>query len=324
MDPSYEHLVAGTMGGLVATGLLYPLELVKTRMQVLATYDTMYLSFKKVLEKEGVRGFYKGMTPSVIAASGSWGGYFYFYEQSKARKLRNYESLLSDSKSGSQSPKLGTVDHLLCGVEAGVFLVFLFNPLWVIKTRLALRGGLESSYVSANGTTVHVKKYTGLVDAIKTTVQEEGVRGLYKGLFPALLLTSHGAIQFTLYERMKLAMANYTGRSEQTAVVSAGIGGSSKIVASTITYPYQLVKSHLQQRDIPESSPGSAQDVTTQRFRPMYKNTWDCVKTIWSKYGLRGFFRGVGPNALKVAPSSAVTFLIYEETLKKFRSSSRQ
>jgi hypothetical protein len=36
--------------------------------------------------------------------------------------------------------------------------------------------------------------------------------------------------------------------------------------------------------------------------------------------GIRGFFRGVGPNALKVAPSAAITFVVYEETMKIFRA----
>lgn len=33
------------------------------------------------------------------------------------------------------------------------------------------------------------------IDALQTIVREEGIAGLYKGLLPGLLLTSHGAIQ---------------------------------------------------------------------------------------------------------------------------------
>jgi hypothetical protein len=36
--------------------------------------------------------------------------------------------------------------------------------------------------------------------------------------------------------------------------------------------------------------------------------------------GAIGYFRGVVPNALKVTPASAVTFLVYEETMKMLKT----
>jgi hypothetical protein len=55
--------------------------------------------------------------------------------------------------------------------------------------------------------------------------------------------------------------------------VSLLLGGSSKVLASTITYPYQLVKSKLQQRD-------GVNAVTLLQER-RYDGTWDCVKKVW-------------------------------------------
>ena len=40
----------------------------------------------------------------------------------------------------SGATSLRSTDHLLAGIEAGVILVFLTNPLWLIKTRLQLQG----------------------------------------------------------------------------------------------------------------------------------------------------------------------------------------
>ncbi len=37
------------------------------------------------------------------------------------------------------------------------------------------------------------------------------------------------------------------------------------------------------------------------------------------EHGVKGFFRGVVPNAMKVAPSAAITFLVYEECMKTFK-----
>eukprot|EP01035_Chromulina_nebulosa_P021238 gene21238-27517_t len=45
---------------------------------------------------------------------------------------------------------------------------------------------------------------------------------------------------------------------------------------------------------------------------------------MYRKEGLLSFFRGVIPNALKVAPNAAITFLVYEETMKILKSIQKQ
>ena len=59
----------------------------------------------------------------------------------------------------------------------------------------------------------------------------------------------------------------------QPAWVSVVIGGTSKIIASTVTYPYQLVKSKMQQRD--------AINAETQLVERRYTSTWDCAVKVW-------------------------------------------
>jgi hypothetical protein len=93
---------------LLHVASLYPLELVKTRMQVISdgagTYRSMGRAFKTVVKTEGFRGLYQGVGPALFAASGSWGGYFYFYEMSKQRKqktdviLTSYDHVSSTSR----------------------------------------------------------------------------------------------------------------------------------------------------------------------------------------------------------------------------------
>jgi solute carrier family 25 folate transporter 32 len=304
----YQHLIAGTTAGLVTTSLLYPLELVKTRMQVLqkeAGYATTAASIRSVLEGEGAGGMYRGITPALFASAGSWGGYFYFYELSKKRKLNaiNMEgdANYGDTRVGAEK-KLGVKDHLLSGIEAGVFLVMIFNPIFLVKTRMALQG-----------TDTNNKRYAGMFDALKTIVREEGARGLYKGLVPALLLTSHGAVQFASYEYMKEATTKISESSMTSPLIkgflssfqSLLLGGVSKIIASSATYPYQVIKSRLQQRG------------TGGVYK--YKGTLDCANKLWKEGGVRAFFRGIVPSTLKVAPGSALTFFVYEETVKFIR-----
>jgi solute carrier family 25 folate transporter 32 len=286
-----DHGIAGFLGGFLSTAGLYPLELIKTRMQVQdsgkGTYRSINSSIRVVLEKEGFRGLYQGLTPAILGACGSWGGYFYFYEMAKKRKLAQR----------TKNDKLQTVDHLLAGTEAGVILVIIFNPLWLTKTRLALQG------VSTTR-----KPYKGFIDCLVTIAKEEGIRGLYKGIVPALLLTSHGAIQFATYEYLKTnaeILRNKNSNEVQPAWVSLVIGAAAKIFASTVTYPYQVVKSRLQQRDpivisdieIEKNNIITNNSDTSRSFRnsntleeigarreviqPRYTGTIDCVLKIW-------------------------------------------
>ncbi len=136
-------------GSFCFLGSLYSLELVKTRMQVMGGQSASYSSFSRavlsVFKQEGFRGFFQGLSPAVFASAGSWGGYLYFYEASKNRKLKHYQ------KEHGHEAILGTKDHLLSGFEAGVILVFIFNPFWVIKTRLALQGAETSKLEKYSG-----------------------------------------------------------------------------------------------------------------------------------------------------------------------------
>jgi solute carrier family 25 (mitochondrial folate transporter), member 32 len=198
------------------------------------------------------------VTAATIASAVSWGGYFYFYETAKKRKRDSVGNKDTD-----------TFDHLLAGFEAGSIMVVLTNPLWLIKTRLQIQGR-----------DLALKKYAGTADAIRTIFKEEGFQGFYKGFVPAILLTSHGAIQFAVYEYLKAlyAKSNSYSSSSQPAQVSFIIGGVSKVVAATITYPYQVVKSRLQQRGNVLSIEVAGKSSSTVL---KYTGTIDCLRNIW-------------------------------------------
>ncbi len=166
---------------------------------------------------------------------------------------------------------LTSVHHLLAAFEAGIIMVFLTNPLWLIKTRMQLQPGAAAQLKQP----LAHEAYTGVWHAVRTIVREEGPRGLYKGrcvdgrtdvsirslahsvvatrpvsdmtytahtttppagLLPALLLTSHGALQFVTYEWLKRVAEPY-----HVPVLSYSVlGGLAKIVAGLATYPYQV------------------------------------------------------------------------------------
>ena len=84
------------------------------------------------------------------------------------------------------------------------------NPIWVVKTRLCLP---DTPSVPAS------MRYSGLRDGLYKLYKHEGVRGLYKGFVPGLLGTSHGAVQFMMYEELKRIYASHHSISINMALV---------------------------------------------------------------------------------------------------------
>ena len=219
-------LVAGLLGGGTSTVLLYPLDLVKVRLQVnespgnsgskhFTNNRTMVRMLRNVLKHEGFVGIYQGLTPAVIGSAASWGGYFFFYEGLKIKMMERKRQL--DNKNVNEKVTLNPLDNFTAACISGAIMVGLTNPLWLIKTRMQLQmkrvqeGKLAK--LPTNAPEQIKPPYKNIVDAFQTIVREEGVTALYKGSIPALMLVSHGGIQFMVYDGLKKHFGVYTKAS---------------------------------------------------------------------------------------------------------------
>jgi solute carrier family 25 folate transporter 32 len=117
------------------------------------------------------------------------------------------------------------------------------------------------------------------------------------------VLTSNGALQFCVYEELKHLVISHQGsgrqsESELTSMQFLAMGAASKVVASVITYPPQVVKTRIQQRQ----TDGNAK----------YTTALQTCRRVYANEGIRGFYKGLGPTQLRVAPQAAITFAAYE------------
>lgn len=177
--------------------------------------------------------------------------------------------------------------------QSGVITLAITNPIWVTKTRLCLQYGLSDLDST--------KKYSGVTDALVKIYKFEGIRGLYKGFIPGLFGISHGAIQFMVYEQLKIRLNQYRERPHNTKLISIeylACGALSKIIATATTYPYQVLRARLQSQ------------------HTQYNGVFDVFRKTWMLEGYRGFYKGMLPSLLRVTPATAITFLVYEEMLK--------
>lgn len=311
---SIHPLIAGILGGGISTITLLPLDNIKVRMQVHDNQGDRLASMRIVrgiIRHEGIKGLYQGVTPAVAGSAVSWGGFFFVYE--------SFKRLAIQEKGLEKPSELTSVDNFQIACGSGAVMVFVTNPLWLIKLRMQLQMKKTSERLQTSQ-----KPYDGLLHAARTIVREEGFWALYKGTGPALMLTSHGGVQFVVYESLKKRF-QYT-RAERTKTwkgsslferlkVSAAhltMGAVSKIVASTTTYPLQVIKARMQQRSefVELSSDGEVRVVKRD-----YNGVLRTIEKVWRKEGIGGFFKGAIPNALRVAPSAALTFVVYELTV---------
>lgn len=278
----YEHLLAGVSGGVISTCILHPLDLLKIRFAVnedqwklsRASRPSYIPTVVNIVRSEGLSGLYRGVTPNIAGAGSAWGFYFLFYNAFK-----------SSLQGGNRQKQLSAGSHLMAASTSGVLTLTITNPIWVVKTRLCL----QTSATSNN--------YNGFIDALVKIGRNEGLRGLYSGFVPGLFGVSHGAVQFMAYEELKNSYHNYHNQDITTKLGTLeylSFAALSKLLAAFLTYPYQVVRTRLQNTE------------------NKYSGTVDCIKKILKVEGWIGFYKGLTPNLVRVVPATMITFAVYE------------
>ena len=285
---STDQAIAGFTAGAVGTITMHPLDVIKTRFQINETKNknSIIALIKKIIKNEGVAAFYRGISPNFVGATASWGLFFLWYDLAKVQIEGN-----------SKAEKLGPTQHLIASSFSGVLTTVLLNPIWVIKTRMVTQRPSDAA------------AYKGLIDGLKTVYKTEGFRGFYKGLTPALFGVTHGALQVTFYEYLKNARAQYYhGDVEQMNTLELiSFAAISKTFAAVCCYPYQVIKSRLQ--------------VQHEYVEHRYTGVKNTITSICRREGIRGFYKGLGVNVIRVLPGTCVTFAVYEAMSKFFRQS---
>ncbi|KAI2641893.1 mitochondrial carrier [Hypomontagnella submonticulosa] len=296
LSPASVETIAGLSAGTIATLVVHPLDIVKTRMQIHQRsarsshqpLTTVSLIRTLTQTPHPVASLYRGLTPNLLGNASSWASFFFF----KARAEQAIRSLKSPSHA-SLTPQ----DYFAASGIAGIFTQVLTNPIWVMKTRmLSSDRGAAGAYPSMWAGAAHL-------------LRNEGWRGFYRGLGISLVGVAHGAVQFAVYDPVKrLYFARRRSTSpprgpdeqvpqrmsnEATLVISS----IAKLVAGAVTYPYQVIRSRLQNYDADARFGRGIQGV---------------VRRTWTEEGWRGFYRGIIPGVVRVLPATWITFLVYE------------
>lgn len=163
--------------------------------------------------------------------------------------------------------------------------------------RLQLQGELQAKKDAP-------RLYRGVLHGVKVIYQNEGFRGLLRGLNCAYIyqIMLNGC-RLGFYEpfRKTLTKAIYKDASVQSLGINVFCGASSGIIGAMAGSPFFLIKTRLQ-------SYSPFLPVGTQHH---YKNARDGLSQIYRHEGIRGLYRGVVPAMVRTGFGSSVQLPTY-------------
>ncbi|KHN34018.1 Putative mitochondrial carrier C12B10.09 [Glycine soja] len=178
---AFTHLTAGAIGGIAASLIRVPTEVIKQRMQT-GQFTSASGAVRFIASKEGFKGFYAGYGSFLLRDLPFDAIQFCIYEQIRIGYMLAARRNLNDP------------ENAIIGAFAGALTGAITTPLDVIKTRLMVQG-------SAN-------QYKGIVDCVQTIIKEEGPRAFLKGIGPRVLwIGIGGSIFFGVLESTKRFLA---------------------------------------------------------------------------------------------------------------------
>lgn len=283
---SVHHFALGAIAGAFGAFMVYPIDLVKTRMQNQRGARVGQLLYKnsidcasKVIRNEGFRGLYSGVLPQLVGVA-----------PEKAIKLTVNDLVrgkFTDAKNGSIPLKY----EILAGGSAGACQVIFTNPLEIVKIRLQVQGEALKA-AAREGETVTKRSALWIVRHL-------GLIGLYKGASACLLRdVPFSAIYFPTYSHLK---RDYFGESQTKKLGVLQLltaGAIAGMPAAYLTTPCDVIKTRLQ--------------VEARKGDTSYTGVRDAATKVFREEGFGAFFKGGAARVLRSSPQFGFTLAGYE------------
>ncbi|KAJ5591290.1 hypothetical protein N7450_005262 [Penicillium hetheringtonii] len=244
IDP-WKSVLSGTGAAILANFLVYPLDIVKTRLQVHIQHPKTDISIEcgsdndqnskniwntvlKIIQEDGVQGLYHGLESSMLGTASM--NFAYFYWSAVARTIYR-EILQARGLSGSNS----IVKELGLGAAGGAMAQLCTTPISTISTRQQVG-----------------KRVTGrrsMWACTKAIVgSDDGWTGLWTGLKVNLILVVNPMITYGVYQWLRNILLNV--KKELGSFDAFLLGALSKIIATIVTHPLIVAKTTLQSKSV--------------------------------------------------------------------------
>ncbi|XP_009673194.1 mitochondrial glutathione transporter SLC25A40 isoform X3 [Struthio camelus] len=218
-------------------------------------------------------------------------------------------------KDDSDLDKTTSIQQAVASCFGAIITSFFVAPLDVVKIRLQAQSNPFSKgkcFVYSNGLMDHIcvcenggskawyKKpghFKGTLDAFVKIIQTEGIKSLWSGLGPTLIMAlPTTVIYFTCYDQLSEALKSKLGKDDDYIPVLAG--SLSRLGSVTVVSPLELIRTRMQSRQL------------------SYKQLYTCINNEVAKDGWLSLWRGWSSTVLRDVPFSAIYWYNYERFKK--------
>lgn len=283
-------IINGGIAGIIGVSCVFPLDLVKTRLQnqrIGPNGERMYTSIldcmKKTYKAEGYFGMYRGSAVNILLIT-----------PEKAIKLAANDFFRHHLQTADK--KLPMYRQMMAGGLAGFCQIIITTPMELLKIQMQDAGRVASAAREA-GKPVPKVTATGLtIDLIK----KHGILGLYKGVGATMMRdVSFSIVYFPLFATLNdLGPRRTDGSGEAVFWCSFISGCMAGCAAALAVNPIDVVKTRLQAINKAEGD-------------MVYKGVTDAFVKIMKYEGPLAFFRGGGCRCMVIAPLFGIAQMVY-------------
>jgi solute carrier family 25 2-oxodicarboxylate transporter 21 len=288
--PFIYQFVAGAIAGVSEILVMYPLDVVKTRVQLQTgkgvgedAYSGMLDCFRKIIAKEGPSRLYRGITAPILMEAPKRATKFAANDE--FGKL--YRKLFGITKMNQQL-------SILTGASAGATESFVVVPFELVKIRLQDKA--------------QAHKYSGMFDCVQKIIRQEGILTLYQGLESTMwrhVLWNAGYFGCIFQVRALLPKASDKKGQIMNDLISGTIGGT---VGTILNTPMDVVKSRIQ--NAPKVAGG---------FRK-YNWAWPSLGVVMKEEGFAALYKGFVPKVLRLGPGGGILLTVFTVVIEFMRT----
>eukprot|EP00899_Mesostigma_viride_P011019 jgi/Mesvir1/19919/Mv13190-RA.1 len=322
-----KALIAGGLAGGISRSAVAPMERLKILFQVQDAvhpkYTGVWQGLRVMYRSEGIRGFFKGNGTNCARIVPNSAVKFLAYEHLTEAMLWALQHRIPPGS--DEKAEMTPISRLVCGGAAGIVAMSSTYPLEMVRGRLSVQGDGSAA------------KYRGMVHAATSIIRQEGPLALYKGWLPSVIgVIPYVGLNFAVYESLKELIlkqrawyndrpitmtGGYIGSGAGAGEGEAGLGVFTRLacgavagsIGQTVAFPLDVIRRRLQVT----GWDGAARTVLaadgSAASAPVYTGMIDAfVKTVRHE-GWRGLYKGLWTNYVKVGPSIAIAFVVYEE-----------